>query len=225
MSPPPPATRQRVRTESQLSRKRLADRNKHRENRQEHKNRLASIEGDLAEIKSLLQNLRLSPQSDLALGGSATTASTCAAAPGLADNWEWNLEASPRRYDASGSQSSTLQTTKLWSPQPTVQPGLVDCQCGSQHVDRFISIDSCPMTAMYRHQASFASPSNQGAPIPRNPSLPSMLLHRMDENLATLLITGCLRQYKLNSMEQLLSFYLLGYRYIRVGSQPHDATL
>jgi prolipoprotein diacylglyceryltransferase len=93
---------------------------------------------------------------------------------------------------------------------------LINCRCGSQHLDRFDSLDQCNVTTFYQHQIAF--PTTQSSPeiLPRTPSLPSMMLHTMDENIVTFLITGFLRQYKFKGIEQLLSFYLLGYRCMRV---------
>lgn len=187
----PPAKRQRVRTESQLNKKRLADRNKHRENRQEQKRRLASIENDLAEIKAALQKLTLTPHVETPIGSLVA-----------ANAW-----------GTFNPLHSTLEATKLWPQTPATDVKLVNCQCGLQHLDRFDLVDACSMTTVYQRQTTI--PWSSFA-IPRNPSLPSAMLHSTDENLATFLITGCLRQYKLKSMEQLLSLYLLGYRYMRV---------
>lgn len=190
-SPKPPSKGQRVRTESQLNKKRLADRNKHRENRQEQKSRLASIESDIADIKSALQKLTVIPRIE------APTAT-------LADTNGW---------DISHTTPSSLQATMLCPHVPATDSRVVSCQCGFQHLDRFDMLDICSMTILYQRQTT--SPWGSIA-IARNPSLPSAMLHSTDENLATFLITSCLRQYKLKSIELLLGLYLIGYRYMRV---------
>ncbi|RBR21691.1 uncharacterized protein FIESC28_04791 [Fusarium coffeatum] len=65
-SPPSGSAKRRVRTEAQMSQKRLADRVKHRENRQEHKLRMERMESDIAQIRKNLDTvsaqLRTLPQ-------------------------------------------------------------------------------------------------------------------------------------------------------------------
>ena len=65
-SPPSGSSKRRVRTEAQMSQKRLADRVKHRENRQEHKLRMERMESDIAQIRKNLDTvsaqLRTLPQ-------------------------------------------------------------------------------------------------------------------------------------------------------------------
>ncbi|CEF88006.1 hypothetical protein FGSG_04939 [Fusarium graminearum PH-1] len=65
-SPPSGSSKRRVRTEAQMSQKRLADRVKHRENRQEHKLRMERMEADIAQIRRNLDTvsaqLRTLPQ-------------------------------------------------------------------------------------------------------------------------------------------------------------------
>ncbi|KAJ4301985.1 hypothetical protein N0V88_002116 [Collariella sp. IMI 366227] len=50
------------------------------------------------------------------------------------------------------------------------------------------------------------------------------MLHSTDENIATFLMTGFLRQYKNKGIEQLLSLYLMGYRYMRWQMSPCEET-
>ncbi|KAJ4301984.1 hypothetical protein N0V88_002115 [Collariella sp. IMI 366227] len=64
---PPPAKQKRVRTTSQLEQKRLTDRVKQRENRNENKNRLDKMERDIADIKSTLQSLAVHLQSRVSI--------------------------------------------------------------------------------------------------------------------------------------------------------------
>ncbi|KAF4989493.1 hypothetical protein FGRMN_9073, partial [Fusarium graminum] len=56
-SPPSGSAKRRVRTEAQMSQKRLADRVKHRENRQEHKLRMERMEADIAQIRKNLDTV------------------------------------------------------------------------------------------------------------------------------------------------------------------------
>ena len=246
MSSPPPK-RKRVRSESQLNQKRLADRLKHRENRQENKQRLEKIENDISDIKSALQSLAHQFQAQPG----------ALAPPGLPHTHPHRQEPTLQPFPLLGQQipfdSPALDSAALLSA-PQLGPGgqgseqgqqswwpmahsphtemmwrqvesrFINCQCGHVHADQFDCIDRCTVTSFYQHQVAFPGMHEPSGLTPRNPSLPSMLLHNMDENVATFLITGFLRQYKNKGIEQLLSFYLLGYRYMRVsgGDNSHS---
>ena len=250
----PPAKRKRVHTASQLEQKRLADRVKHRENRHENKNRLDKMETDIADIKSALQSLVTHFQSRLpsptlpdptlslpcpnhrelellrprhgALCDSPTsTAPQCLLGGHGLGPGDQGFEPQALTSWQQGSWSTASAGHKrLWTPTPSIQSKLLNCQCGSQHLDRFDCVDQCNITTFYQQQiATFpiaVTRSPTPGVLPRNPSLPSMMLHSMDENIATFLITGFLRQYRNKGIEQLLSFYLLGYRYMRVRQPP-----
>lgn len=232
----PPSKRTRVRTESQLNQKRLADRLKHRENRQENKNRLDKMESDISDIKSALQGLALHLQAP-----GPARAPTEIAGP---DRRELALEPSPRSshhafHDHSASATPSFlpgsdigldghtlfgQQVSWAAPPPThttmswrrIESRVINCPCGSPHFDQFDCIDQCTITTFYQHQVAFPTMMGPAGRLPRNPSLPAMMLHNMEESVATFLITGFLRQYRNNGVEQLMSFYLLGYRYMRV---------
>ena len=232
----PPAKRKRVRTESQLNQKRLADRLKHRENRQENKTRLEKIENDIADIKSALQSLTLHLQTpshtlpppetphpscqDLTLEPplrsdyGALFGPSTSATPSLPPTTHFGPGHGPGHH-VPWSVPPSRHTTVSWG-RVRVESKLLDCQCGSPHFDQFDCIDQCTITTFYQHQIAFPAMRGPAGFLPRNPSLPAMMLHDMDENVATFLITGFLRQYKNKGIEQLLSFYLLGYRYMRV---------
>ncbi|SPO03124.1 uncharacterized protein DNG_05806 [Cephalotrichum gorgonifer] len=250
---PPPAKRKRVRSATQIEQKRLTDRLKHRENRHENKQRLERMESDIADIKDSLQNLALTLQSQFsALGAQAPSIPYPACHEALA--LKPTLPSSPggmgyssasttsyhpevhfgSREEAFALQSSWPQAswppsphhaTSLWTRISVVESQLIDCPCGSRHLDRFDSVDQCNVTALYQRQIGFPTTQGTLGILPRNPSVPSMMLHGMDENIATFLITGFLRQYRHKSIEQLLSFYLLGYRYMRWQMSPCDETL
>ncbi|KAL2113929.1 hypothetical protein VUR80DRAFT_1782 [Thermomyces stellatus] len=229
----PPVKRKRVRTESQMNQKRLADRTKQRENRHENKRRLEKIENDISDIKSALQSLTLPLQ---------------APNPGLApqglphsNRQELALGASPR--SSCGGFGASLSPTPPLLSVPHISPGhafeqhvsssyapthhtamswrrieskLLNCQCGFPHYDQFDCIDQCTITAFYHHQVAYPTLRSPAGFLPRNPPLPAMMLHDTEENVATFLITGFLRQYRNKGIEQLLGFYLLAYRYMRV---------
>lgn len=232
----PPDKRKRVRSESQLNQKRLTDRVRHRENRQENKLRLDKMENDISDIKAAVQSLTLHLQTP-----EPVLAPPALAGPG---HRELALELSPRPshgvfFDPSasstppfipaahlgsgdhalfGQQASwpvapSTHTTLSWR---RIEPKMINCRCGSPHLDQFDCIDQCTITTFYQHQVAFPAAQGPAGRLPRNPSLPAMMLHNMGENVATFLITGFLRQYRNKGMEQLLSFYLIGYRYMRV---------
>lgn len=230
----PPAKRKRVRTETQMEQKRLADRIKHRENRHENKTRLDNIENDISDIKSALQSLTLHLQAPTpALPPPAfphTTRQELSLAPSPRSNRGAFFETSmsPTQpvlsmpHIAAGhvpnqqAPWSLVSLTHAGMSRRRIDPKLLNCQCGSPHYDRFDCIDRCTITSFYQHQITFPAMRGPAGFLPRNPSLPAMMLHDMEENVATFLITGFLRQYRNKGIAQLLSFYLLGYRYMRV---------
>ena len=241
---PPPVKRKRVRTASQLEQKRFTDRIKHRENRHENKNRLDKIEGDIADIKATLHALAVHLQSQVPIPAppdpsitwpgcqelgllrpreGAFYDSSASAAPHLLLGAHLGPEDQALEPQAWASWPPTSPEDKgLWTPIPCIESKLINCQCGLQHLDRFDSLDRCNVTTFYQHQIASLTARRISGILPRNPSLPSMMLHTMDENIATFLITGFLRQYKNKGIEQLLSFYLLGYRYMRVSEGPQQ---
>lgn len=246
-SSPPQAKRKRVRSESQLEQKRLTDRLKHRENRVGNKNRLEKIESDIADIKATLQGLALRLQSqaphepppfsspdfrqlvslDPPVGkpshGTYHDEGTFITSPFLAATnlWPEGETLSPQS-PWSSAWVWWHSAPEPWARTSAIQPNVIDCRCGTQHLDRFDTIDQCNMTTLYQCQISFPAMTGHARILPRTPSLPSMMLHTMDENIATFLITGFLRQYRNKGVEQLLSFYLLGYRHMRVSRLYHD---
>ena len=211
------------------------DRVKHRENRHENKIRLDKIEGDIADIKSTLQALVLHLQSQFplpALPGPSMIACPSHQEPeplwlrhgAFHDSAHLGLGDQISESQAWASWPRSSGNNRLWTPIPCIESKLIDCRCGSQHLDRFDCLDQCHVTTFYQHQIAF--PTMRSTPgmgiLPRNPSLPSMMLHAADENTATFLLTGFLRQYKYKGIEQLLSFYLLGYRHMRVSEHGSE---
>ena len=229
----PPAKRKRVRTETQMNQKRLADRIKHRENRQENKNRLDKIENDISDIKCALQSLTHLLQAPIPAleppGLPHPNRQESALAPSPRSNRGAFLDTStPTPHllpvphispayafgqHASWPIAPSTRTTMSWR---RIESKLLNCQCGEPHYDQFDCIDQCTITTFYQHQVAFPAMRGPAVFLPRNPSLPAMMLHDMEENVATFLITGFLRQYRNKGIAQLLGFYLLGYRYMRV---------
>ena len=261
-SPGPP--KKRVRSESQLNQKRLADRLGHKERRKEHKQRIGKIEDDISDIKSTLQALTLhlralapaptaslpppgltpaagrqavsrensgSLMTRLSGGPSTLAASASASGLGLFAPAGWPTvssssasTSSPQSQGpdffppSSSSPSSTANYASMWSslPAPSESMKILNCRCGLQHPDSFNCMDSCNITTVYQRHTAFPPNPSLGGALPRNPSIPAMMLHTMDENLATFFITGFLRNFSHRSLEQLMGFYLIGYRYMRV---------
>ncbi|KAL6851245.1 hypothetical protein ACO1O0_008373 [Amphichorda felina] len=270
-SPGPP--KKRVRSESQLNQKRLADRLGHKERRKEHKQRIGKIEDDISDIKSTLQALTLhlralapaptaslpppgltpapgrqavsrensgSLMTRLSGGPSTLAASASASGLGLFAPASWPTvssssasTSSPQNQGpgffptSSSSPSSTANYASMWSslPAPPESMKILNCRCGLQHPDSFNCMDSCNITTVYQRHTAFPPNPSLGGGLPRNPSIPAMMLHTMDENLATFFITGFLRNFSHRSLEQLLGFYLIGYRYMRWLMQPTEETL
>lgn len=228
-----PDPKQRVRSEAQLDRKRIADRKKHRENRHETKNRLERIEADVAAIKKSLEGLTFqlqAPAHGLPLAAAPICQDVCdpslvpaleapQTTPQLSPQWQLGYN-HPGLISGMAPPLSVLSHTTLgqwrYPPGPT-SPRTMDCRCGTQHLDRFDCLDHCTVTVDY--QRIMTCPQHVGevaSAQPRNPSLAAMILQSLDENIITFFITGFLRQCKIKSMEQLLGFYFLGYRYMRV---------
>ncbi|KAH7112319.1 hypothetical protein B0J13DRAFT_534098 [Dactylonectria estremocensis] len=234
MSTPPPSKRNRVRNETQLNQKRLADRVKHRENRHENKQRIERIENDIADIKASLQSLTHLFQATPASPAATTTEPVLSLVPGLGElsgsvpsASPLFLHLSPQHHPAfSAATLASASATRFWRGMPLPDSTkIINCRCGSQHFDRFDTIDYCTITALYQWQTTFPTGQHVAEALPRNPSLPAMMLHSMEENTATSFITGFLRQYRSKSIEQLMGFYLLGYRYMRWRMRPDASTL
>lgn len=229
MAPPPaPPPKRRARTEAQLNQKRLTDRIKHKENRQENKQRLERLEVDIASIKTTLESLALHLQNVPRALTTPTAVLPLHNPPPVSINPLWTHQ--PYSHTAlppTQLWSSTNNATRIWgyAPSQTGSSRILDCRCGSQHPDQFDCLEQCNVTALYRGHVPSLSPDRPvsaapTSPFPRNPSLPSMMLHQVDENILTFFITGFLQQCKTKSIEQLLGFYLLGYRYMRVSEHP-----
>ncbi|KAL2214506.1 hypothetical protein CC79DRAFT_1392357 [Sarocladium strictum] len=195
---PPASPKRRVRTESQLEQKRLADRTKHKENRKANKQALQRVENEVATIRRELQALSvyirrmpipLLPQAPMLLS-------------------EASVQHVQQPYPVSGR--------------------LLDCNCGTQHLDLFGHIDHCEITAMYRGRTVYGHGHDVDAlgDMPRNPSLADMLLQTAyGSNSATFFITGFMKACPTKSVDQLLALYLIAYRYMRWLMKPSPDTL
>jgi hypothetical protein len=186
---PPLSPKRRVRSESQLEQKRLADRTKHKENRKVNKQALQRVEHEVATIRRELQALSvhirrmpipLLPQPPMLLS-------------------ETSMQHVQQQYPASGR--------------------LLDCNCGTQHLDLFGHIDHCGITEMYRGRTVYGHGHDVDAlgDMPPTPSLSDMLLQTgHGSNSATFFITGFMKSCPTKSVDQLLALYFIAYRYMRV---------
>jgi hypothetical protein len=252
-----------VRSESQLKQKRLADRIKHKENRQTSKKAMERIESDIALIKCGLQGLGFqlralnsipAPLPTLLSSGPRITldqlhvptwtgypspsqrppdllqpqaapvvaGAPCNAAASLSSHGQGLIgplgDLSQSTQQASHYHRSAPQTPVA------VTRHVLDCQCGSRHLDKFDRIDHCAVTELYKGRTAPDHDADALGDMPRNPSLSAMTLQSTNDNTATFFITGFLRAYPQRSIEQLLASYFLGYRYMRVRLDPntHD---
>lgn len=220
-----------------MNHKRLADRLGHKERRKEQKQQIGKTEDDIADIKASLQALTLQLQSlpsvpaaptpaarqDMSLGyaGSGSSMTTLSRESTLAPLPGWPFTSSPQSHGLGISMTPSTPiaapSADMWSfLSRSDSTKILNCRCGLQHPDRFDCLESYDVTNVYRQHTVFPQSPNPARALPRNPSLPAMMLHSMDENPATFLITGFLRQFGHRSLEQLLGFYLMGYRYMRV---------
>ncbi|KAF5011508.1 hypothetical protein FDECE_2380 [Fusarium decemcellulare] len=210
----PPSEARKTRTEAQLSRKRLVDRVKHRENRQSHKAQLERIEQDVAfilqSLSSITEQLNYQTQSH-----------TLTRQPVIFHD----MLVVPSQESPRGTLSylATPHTAVATFPTPS---RVLDCRCGMRHSDHFESLELCGVTGIYQNQvASPKTATDATSKMPRNPALPSMMLHSDGDNFITSLITPFLRDLKTGSMETLLGGYLYAYRLIRWQLNPCPSTL
>ncbi|KAM5361884.1 hypothetical protein ACJZ2D_012829 [Fusarium nematophilum] len=199
------------RTEAQLTRKRLIDRVKHRENRLTNKAQLDRIEQDVAfilqSLQSITEHLNYQMQSH-----------TLIRHPGIGNQ----MLAAP----SPGGTISYLAAPRPPPTFPRTPSRVIDCRCGMRHSDHFESLEMCGVTGLYQTRVAFphqAADATGG--LPRNPALPSMMLHSEGDNFITALLTPFLRDLKTGKMETLLGGYLFAYRLIRWQLDPCPATL
>lgn len=237
-TPNPPQPKPRVRSDAQLNRKRLTDRIKQKENRNENKQRLEKIESSIVSIQDRLESLVVQLQNNTPLALSVPTASIHSpqvvsdqSLPALHSTYGSHtpqpLLANSSSLPWSGQGHHTppqappdtgTGITKIWGYTPSQhRPSsrILNCRCGLQHPDHFDCLETCNVTTLYRRHLGVAG-TESASPFPRNPSLACMMLHQGDESILTFFITGYLQQCRTKSIEQLLAFYFLAYRYMRV---------
>lgn len=199
----------RVRSEAQLSRKRLVDRVKHKENRHKSKGQLERIEAEILQIRQSLEQITL----QLGNTGLPHNLVHHILPPGISTihNQQWTAD-----FPTQLTIPSPLMPTQT---QPTTLPSIrvLDCRCGFKHSDHFDSLERCSVTNLYQANVAFPHSLQTTNNMPRNPPLPSMMLHSDGDNFVTSLITPFLRDMKADGpIETLLGAYLFAYRLMRV---------
>ena len=199
----------RVRSEAQLTRKRLVDRVKHQENRKKSKVQLERLEAEISQIRQSLELI------------------TTQLSRPIPHNHVHNVGALQRYAGIHSGQwppdsSRPMSIPGQLSPartRPVTLPSLrmLDCRCGTKHSDSFDSLEQCSVTGLYLTNVVFPQSFHITSNLPRNPPLPSMMLHADGDNFVTSLITPFLRDMKTEGpIETLLGAYLIGYRLMRV---------
>ncbi|KAM0234694.1 hypothetical protein ACHAP5_009964 [Fusarium lateritium] len=238
-SPPNGSAKRRVRTEAQMSQKRLADRVKHRENRQEHKLRMERMEADIAQIRKNLDTvsaqLRTLPVLSAELLASQQKASQRPAAnvfagPSATPGEAYEMDTSVETPDFPAGRSTgpgrappcqerdmpptEVPASLMSSLFPT--PSHVDCRCGVQHHSQSDCLEYRSFAILYETHAAFPQDPLHARSLPRNPSLPNMTLHSYGDNAVTCFLTSFLKGFEMASVETLFGVYFFAYRLMRV---------
>jgi hypothetical protein len=238
-SPPSGSAKRRVRTEAQMSQKRLADRVKHRENRQEHKLRMERMEADIAQIRKNLDTvsaqLRTLPVLSAELLASQQKSSQRPAAnvfagPSSTPGETYEMDTSNETPDFPAGRSAgpgrappcperdmpptEVPASLMSSLFPT--PSHVDCRCGVQHHSQSDCLEYRSFAILYETHAAFPQDPLHARSLPRNPSLPNMTLHSYGDNAVTCFLTSFLKGFEMASVETLFGVYFFAYRLMRV---------
>lgn len=238
-SPPSGSAKRRVRTEAQMSQKRLADRVKHRENRQEHKLRMERMEADIAQIRKNLDTvsaqLRTLPvlSADLLASqqkSSQRPAANVFAGPSSTSGEAYEMDTSVETPGFPAGRSTgpgrappcperempptEVPASLMSSLFPT--PSHVDCRCGVQHHSQSDCLEYRSFAILYETHAAFPQDPLHARSLPRNPALPNMTLHSYGDNAVTCFLTSFLKGFEMASVETLFGVYFFAYRLMRV---------
>lgn len=221
-------TKRRVRSEAQLNQKRLVDRVKHRENRQEQKLRMERMEAEILGIRKSLEEisnkLQATPQHaaglvatqrvpqpvaiNMRVHGSGLDVHRAASDPP-------SRTREPSAQDASLHSSATPTNSEPVSlALPT--PPMVDCRCGVQHSSVADCLEYCSFTLLYETHAAFPQDPYLTRSLPRNPTLSELLFQTNSGNPVALFLTTFVKEFKLTSVETLFGCYFFAYRLMRV---------
>ncbi|KAF4493546.1 Beta-1,4-mannosyl-glyco 4-beta-N-acetylglucosaminyltransferase [Fusarium agapanthi] len=236
-SPPSGSSKRRVRTEAQMSQKRLADRVKHRENRQEHKQRMERMEADIAQIRKNLDTvsaqLRTLPQ--LSADLVALQQRSSQKPPGEAYEMDTSVDTpdfpAGRRAAPAGAPCSADHHDIPPAEVPEVvsslfpAPSHVDCRCGVQHHSQADCLEYRSFAILYETHSTFPKDPLHARSLPRNPELPNMTLHSYGDNAVTCFLTSFLKGFEMASVETLFGVYFFAYRLMRWRLHPDPMTL
>ncbi|KAF5539258.1 bzip transcription factor [Fusarium mexicanum] len=239
-SPPSGSSKRRVRTEAQMSQKRLADRVKHRENRQEHKQRMERMEADIAQIRKNLDTvsaqLRTLPQ--LSADLVALQQRSSQKPPGEAYEMDTSVDtpdfpAGRRAAPAGGAPCAAAADHHDIPPAEVPEvvsslfptPSHVDCRCGVQHHSQADCLEYRSFAILYETHAAFPKDPLHARSLPRNPELPNMTLHSYGDNAVTCFLTSFLKGFEMASVETLFGVYFFAYRLMRWRLHPDPMTL
>ncbi|XEV05134.1 hypothetical protein FSHL1_010421 [Fusarium sambucinum] len=254
-SPPSGSSKRRVRTEAQMSQKRLADRVKHRENRQEHKLRMERMEADIAQIRRNLDTvsaqLRTLPQigADLMASQQQQQQQQQQRPQRQNSNFPGHPPGEPYEMDTSTTRANETPGFPARSapngpgrvsprpdrdmPMPPAEvmsslfpaPSHVDCRCGVQHHSQADCLEYRSFAILYETHAAFPQDPLHARSLPKNPSLPNMTLHSYGDNAVTCFLTSFLKGFEMSSVETLFGIYFFAYRLMRWRLHPDPMTL
>jgi prolipoprotein diacylglyceryltransferase len=96
------------------------------------------------------------------------------------------------------------------------QTTLVDCRCGLHHRHQTECVEFKSFTVLWESHKALSQSPLLALSIPRNPTLPNMLLHSTNDTHLAMLIGTTLRQFQAQNVESLCGIYFLVYRLLRV---------
>lgn len=75
-------------------------------------------------------------------------------------------------------------------------------------------------TVLYETQKALLESPLMALSIPKNPTLPNLLLISTQDNSLTMFLGSTLRQFQVGNVETLCGLYLIAYRLLRVSFYP-----
>ncbi|KAM5359699.1 hypothetical protein ACJZ2D_014268 [Fusarium nematophilum] len=239
-----PAVKRQVRTEAQLSRKRLTDRVKHRENRQEQKARMDRIQAGISNILDGLQEISKQLQAAanplFAQSRSEPSSVDTPVTSSGPDSYtlKWAVENSTMPYldlelallfdrelaSALSSSASVspaiLNTNSISLSTYTPTPPPIDCRCGVQHSSQADCLEYCSFIILYETHSAFPRDPYRARSLPRNPTLSDLAFPTACSSPVVLFLSTFLRGFKLQSAETMFGIYFFGYRLMRWRLNP-----
>ncbi|KAF5012863.1 hypothetical protein FDECE_1153 [Fusarium decemcellulare] len=230
-------SKRRIRTEAQMSQKRLSDRIKHKENRQEHKQRMERMEADIAQIRKNLDDvsaqLRTLPQ----LGADLVAAQQRSLQRSSAVNLVPGPSPTSPGEAAFGLINNNINTPAFPVARPLAPLGRPGPACPEHEMPPTAAEASlstlfptpppvdCRFAILYETHAAFPQDPLHARSLPRNPTLPQLTLHSYGDNAVTCFLTTFLKGFEMKSVETLFGIYFFAYRLMRWRLHPDPATL